>query len=73
MRIHASQGLSEDVDGVIREGIRPRETLEEHETARYADRLVQTRREHAAPERQVVLFRPGGHYVSFYHLKTNNK
>lgn len=60
MGVHTPECLSEDVDGVIVEGIRPRESLEEHEAAGDADRLVQPGRQHTALERQVVLLSPRG-------------
>lgn len=69
MRIHAAEGLPEYVDGVVLKGVGPGESLEEHQTARYADRLVQPRREYAAPERKIVLFRSASQYIRFYYLQ----
>lgn len=73
MRIHAAEGLPEDIDGVVSEGVRPGESLEEHEAAGYADRLVQLGRQHAALERQLVLLGPRGQDVRLYDLGRNRE
>lgn len=57
VRIHAAQCLPEYNDRVIIERVRPGKPLEEHQTARDGDRLVQSGREHAVLERELVLLR----------------
>ena len=69
MGVHAAEGLSEGVDGVVVEGVRAGETLEEHEAAGDANRLVQPRGQHAAFERKLVLLRPRGQDVRLYDLE----
>ena len=70
VRIHAAQGLPEYDHRVIIERVRAGKPLEEHQPARDCDGLVQTRREHAVLERELVLLRSGRENVRFDHLST---